>query len=895
MDELLIWAPYDPEGTNILGGFWQVSSAVVPQQRLQNISQWYERGGVLVIGYEMFRNFILNKETKVRGAALNEEVHAQVKKELLKGPNIIIADEAHKMKNANASITAAASQFESSSRIALTGSPLANTVEEYHSMIDWVAPNYLGPAKEFKAKYVEPIQAGLWQDSSSGERRKSLKMLGVLKEDIAPKVHRADVSVLRNDLPPKKEFVITVPLTELQRKAYSLYVNSMLSGTGHRTKDGEIQQSTLWHWLTVLSLLCNHPHCFNEKLNERKGDAKKEAARVEEAPTSREPTDPGEEIAQKFNESIWKVGVSQQLIQDETNLFETEGVDMQSIDLSNKVKILCQILDASRAVKDKVLVFSQSIPTLDFLEKLCIKQGRKYAVLTGKTKISDRQASTKDFNTGDDELYLISTTAGGLGLNLPGANRVVIFDFKFNPIMEEQAVGRAFRIGQQKETVVYRFVTGGTFENTVHNKTIFKMQLASRVVDKKNPIAHAKKNISDFLFEPRDVEQQNLAELKGMDPKVLDRILESQKDACTIRAIVQTDTFELDDDDKLTAEEEKEVKQLIVDEKLKRSNPRAWHELQLRRAGRAVQQAQAPRPAPAMNPGPYNRVGSSIPQSTAGRPAQSQTMPLRQPSLNESASSSGVGRPGQSQPMPQNDTGPNESAAGLKGASPVPTSVSAPKANGNAASPAIKPPSRPTPASGNSAAIARPAIKPSSKPTTPSSSSTGTANSTIKPPSKPVAVSTNSAGAESPAIMPPPRITPTAANSAGAAAQGMNPPEKWGFPVLGTFNSEASNRNNNGSTTAPSSTPDRGRSPNHNVNISRASSGASGRATQSTPQTSRSNSTSRLARSEQNVSKAPPIVKKYSNILERTSRASGRYLLKQRRSQMDGLEQLSRL
>jgi SNF2 family DNA or RNA helicase len=102
---------------------------------------------------------------------------------------------------------------------------------------------------EFRAKYVEPIQEGLWQDSTPSERRRGLKMLGVLKEDLAPKVHRADMSVLRNDLPPKQEFVITVPLTEIQRKAYSIYVRSMISGSAYSlTKAGEVTQTTIWHW-----------------------------------------------------------------------------------------------------------------------------------------------------------------------------------------------------------------------------------------------------------------------------------------------------------------------------------------------------------------------------------------------------------------------------------------------------------------------------------------------------------------------------------------------------------------------------------------------------------------------------------------------------------------------
>lgn len=130
-------------------------------------------------------------------------------------------------------------------------------------MIEWVAPNYLGPVVEFRSKYVEPIQSGLWHDSTSYERRKSLKMLGVLKEDLALKVHRADMTVLRNDLPPKKEFVITVPLTDLQRKAYSLYVRSMIAGAAYsRTKSGEVTQTTVWHWLVYSNSF--HVHTFKD-------------------------------------------------------------------------------------------------------------------------------------------------------------------------------------------------------------------------------------------------------------------------------------------------------------------------------------------------------------------------------------------------------------------------------------------------------------------------------------------------------------------------------------------------------------------------------------------------------------------------------------------------------
>ncbi len=580
MDELLMWAP-----PRILGEYRKFDSTLKAKDvRLDAIENWYTNGGILIMSYDMFRKLVHNNSTQKKAAPLDEDEHAQVREHLLHGPNVIIADEAHKMKNANASITHAAVQFRSSSRIALTGSPLANNVVEYHTMIEWIAPNYLGPITEFRAKYVEPIQQGSYFESTSSERRQSLKMLGVLTKDLEPKVHRADISVLREDLKPKTEFVITVPLTEVQHKAYSIYVRSMLANDHEVTKDGQVQLSTLWHWLAILSLLCNHPACFKAKLSERKDDAEKKIrgnSRPElatpKASTSEDDETPG-------NVSVWKVGVSEELVRQEMDLFKKFGSAVEEFYSSNKVKLLLQILNASKAVGDKVLIFSQSLQTLDFLERLCKSNGRKYARLDGSTKMSSRQGLTKDFNTSDTELYLISTTAGGIGLNLPGANRVIIFDFKFNPVNEEQAVGRAYRIGQQKPVFVYRFVAGGTFEESIHNTAVFKMQLASKVVDKKNPLAWAKKRTGEFLFEPKVVKQQDLSSFKTRDPFVLDKILDSQEQDSTIRAIVMTDTFERHDNEALTAEEQQEVEQIWSDEKLKRSNKPAWDALVQKRA-----------------------------------------------------------------------------------------------------------------------------------------------------------------------------------------------------------------------------------------------------------------------------------------------------------------------
>ncbi|EDN05403.1 predicted protein [Histoplasma mississippiense (nom. inval.)] len=423
---------------------------------------------------------------------------------------------------------------------------------------DWIAPGYLGDFVQFKAKYIEPIQEGLYADSSQWERRQSLKKLQVLKKDIDPKLNRADISVLKGSLPPKVEFVITVPLTPLQEQAYNTYVAALAAN------NDTAGNPKLWDWLSILSLLCNHPGCFMEKLRDRsKGFQKPPSSLVSPDSDSEIPEDP----------SIPHVLLSSEVLARIEKDFPT-GMDMWSLELSHRAQVADQIIERSIAAGDKVLLFSHSIPTLNYLELVLKQAKRSYSRLDGKTPIATRQIATKNFNSGfDSQVYLISTRAGGLGLNIPGANRVIIFDFQFNPTWEEQAVGRAYRLGQLKPVYVYRFLAGGTYEDVMHNRAVFKTQLAFRVVDKKNPIRWASKNISDYLFSPKFVPQKDLSEFKGKDPAVLDRILAGQKN---IRKIALTETFQREDNDKLTPEEEKAVQEELDDERLKRNDPVAW-------------------------------------------------------------------------------------------------------------------------------------------------------------------------------------------------------------------------------------------------------------------------------------------------------------------------------
>ncbi|TQN72902.1 Protein CHROMATIN REMODELING 20 [Colletotrichum shisoi] len=543
MDELLMWAP-----DGLLGRLFKLEAITRAPERGPMIRTWDEEGGVLILGYDMFKRLIDPPTNEFLPPADAKSV----KDILTQSPNLVIADEAHKLKNPESKLSMAAAQFRTQSRIALTGSPLANSVLEFFYMIDWVAPGYLGPLSEFKACYAEPIQAGLYEDSSRSAYRKAKKALAVLEATVAPKTNRATIqSILQDGLPPKKEFVLTVPLTSLQAKLYDSFLESLRKeelGLG-----GKILGA-----VSNFCLIANHPKAFETRLREEC------------------------KLLQKRDKG--NLTLTSQIISEGLKITKLQK-DMSSHVLSWKVQLLVAILDQSEKVGDKVLVFTQSIPTMDYLDSLFRQQRRKIARLDGNTPISMRQQNIKDFNNGDSHLYLISTAAGGTGLNIYGANRVVIFDFKYNPIHEQQAIGRAYRIGQQKQVYVYTFISGGTYEQAMHNKAVFKTQLASRVVDNENPKRWSKKE-NEYLKNREEPPQQDLSRFAGLDT-VLDSLLMHPDLSQGIRSIIMTDTFKEEDTNEiLTQEDLKDVKEQVYLNSIRNTDPAKFRQLELERLGR---------------------------------------------------------------------------------------------------------------------------------------------------------------------------------------------------------------------------------------------------------------------------------------------------------------------
>lgn len=510
-----------------LGSTFTIDFPGLPQ-RLRTLEEWYEVGGVLLMGYQMFRS--LSNRTR---ADVAEDVVETIDRCLLSGPELVVADEAHYLKNQKSAVGMAASRLATRSRVALTGTPLSNDIDEVYSLISWVAPGYLGEKDEFNQRYAIPIKEGMYADSSRTEIRRSMKKLMVLRSEIEPKYHRADITALKGSLKPKIEFVLTVPLTEKQASAYKRFVSAL---TGDR-KDFTASQVTIWAWLNALTLLTNHPSAFRQKLLTKSKPRKAKGGSREVTPSGdrglgvdiSDPLDGNVQEDQAAMESI----IDEQLFAHGFNEEIVHAVigdiedDINHL-LSAKTAIFAELLNRSLAVGDGVLVFSSTIPTLDYLSQLLLSQNIDYGRIDGSTKMEERMGQIAQMQKGDFKVMLISTRAGGIGLNMQCASRVIIFDSGFNPMHEEQAIGRAYRFGQTKPVFVYRFLAGGTFESNIENKQLFKTSLAQRVVDQKNPLRNAKRNVREWLYDPREVEQEDITKWLGKDPDVLDKLISRQ-------------------------------------------------------------------------------------------------------------------------------------------------------------------------------------------------------------------------------------------------------------------------------------------------------------------------------------------------------------------------------
>ncbi|XP_041064805.1 DNA repair and recombination protein RAD54-like isoform X1 [Carcharodon carcharias] len=386
---------------------------------------------ILIISYETFR------------------LHADV---LCKGAvGLVICDEGHRLKNSDNQTYQALNNLNAKRRVLISGTPIQNDLLEYFSLVHFVNAGILGTAQEFKKRFELSILKGRDAAASERERQHGEEKLKELISIVNRCLIRRTSDILSKYLPVKIEQIVCCRLTSLQSELYKLFLKQAKPAIEmEQAHSGKMSVSSLSS-ITSLKKLCNHPTLIYEKCVE------------------------GEEGFQGALD-LFPSGYS------------TKSVEPQ---LSGKMLTLDYILAMTRSTSsDKVVLVSNYTQTLDLFEKLCRDRRYLYVRLDGTMTVKKRAKIVERFNnpTSPEFIFMLSSKAGGCGLNLIGANRLVMFDPDWNPANDEQAMARIWRDGQKKICYIYRLLSTGTIEEKIFQRQTHKKALSSCVVDEEQDV-----------------------------------------------------------------------------------------------------------------------------------------------------------------------------------------------------------------------------------------------------------------------------------------------------------------------------------------------------------------------------------------------------------------------
>uniref|UniRef100_A0A8C7V7C1 Helicase ARIP4-like n=1 Tax=Oncorhynchus mykiss TaxID=8022 RepID=A0A8C7V7C1_ONCMY len=584
--------------------------------RAQVISDWSRDGGVLLMGYEMYRLLSLKKSfvagrkksKKAQGPVVidldEEDRHQELLKGIEKalsrpGPDLVICDEGHRIKNCHASTSQALKNIRTRRRVVLTGYPLQNNLIEYWCMVDFVRPDFLGTRQEFSNMFERPILNGQCVDSTPQDVQLMRYRSHVLHSLLEGFVQRRGHDVLRDQLPSKDEHVILVRLSPLQRALYTEFMNRFREAGN----SGWLSLNPLKAFCVCCKVTCilysiwNHTDVLYEAL-QKENLANEQDLDLDDITNSHDRCPAPNQKGKTPEDPNSIGGLSLNALQEKANqviTYEWAKEIMSDykpgiLENSAKMVLLFHLIDESVRKGDKILVFSQSLSTLSVIEEFLAKRpipagsareghnqnwlrNHNYYRLDGSTSASERERLINQFNDPSNTstlVFLLSTRAGCLGVNLIGANRVVVFDASWNPCHDAQAVCRVYRYGQKKPCHIFRLVCDFTLEKKIYDRQISKQGMSDRVVDDLNPmLSFTRREVESllhFVEEEPDVSEVQLQSRQEMEASI--------RQACQLYPhLVTKQPFHHDSllvdrrEMKLTKAEKKAAKKSYEDEK----------------------------------------------------------------------------------------------------------------------------------------------------------------------------------------------------------------------------------------------------------------------------------------------------------------------------------------
>jgi DNA repair and recombination RAD54-like protein len=398
------------------------------EELTQQMRSWASATGravtrpVLIVSYETLRLYVDELRTPI---------------------GLMLCDEGHRLKNGESQTFEALNRLDVRKRVILSGTPIQNDLSEYFALLTFANPGYLGTRLEFRKKFEIPILRGRDASGTEADQQKGNERLKELLELVNKFIIRRTNDILSKYLPVKYEHVVFCNLAPFQLDLYNYFIKSPEIQSLLRGKGSQPLKA-----IGLLKKLCNHPDLLNL------------------------PDDlPGCETH----------------FPDDFVPKDARGRDRDVKPwYSGKMQVLDRMLARIRQdTNDKIVLISNYTQTLDVFEKLCRNRSYGCLRLDGTMAVNKRQKLVDKFNNPDGEefVFLLSSKAGGCGLNLIGANRLVLFDPDWNPAADQQALARVWRDGQKKDCFVYRFIATGTIEEKIFQRQSHKQSLSSCVVD----------------------------------------------------------------------------------------------------------------------------------------------------------------------------------------------------------------------------------------------------------------------------------------------------------------------------------------------------------------------------------------------------------------------------
>lgn len=336
-----------------------------------------------------------------------------------------VLDEGHRIRNPNAEVTIVCKQLQTIHRIIMTGAPIQNKLSELWSLFDFVFPGKLGVLPVFEAEFAVPIKVGGYANASPLQVSTAYRCAVILRDLIMPYLLRRMKADVNAHLPNKTEHVLFCSLTPHQRSVYRAF---LASSEVEQIFDGS--RNSLYG-IDVMRKICNHPDLLERE-------------------------------------------------------HSSHNPDYGNPERSGKMKVVIQVLKMWKEQGHRVLLFAQTQQMLDILENFLIANEYSYRRMDGLTAVKQRMTLIDEFNNSSDIfIFILTTKVGGLGTNLTGANRLIIFDPDWNPSTDMQARERAWRVGQTRDVTIFRLITRGTIEEKVYHRQIYKHFLTNKIL--KNP------------------------------------------------------------------------------------------------------------------------------------------------------------------------------------------------------------------------------------------------------------------------------------------------------------------------------------------------------------------------------------------------------------------------